>query len=217
MLGALETLDQEVSARRVGQEEKDARNERPLAERGAGKACNSGRWFDLEADLRGLNRNSSRAETARRYPRDNTVESAPSYSSVGPRKRCRRITRSSIDKGEAVLTDTNRLTTLELDQYDEYYCYGMQIREMDHPYLLSPPDLPVTGATTTTADTVKVTAFHGITYSHQGLTDPAIMPEYVRQVRENHCAILRYATLDPELPRWGFSPGRGLRTRSGTL
>ena len=72
MLGAMETLDQEVSARMVGQEEKDARDERPLAERGAGKACNSGRWFDLEADLRGLNRNSSRAETARRYPRDNT-------------------------------------------------------------------------------------------------------------------------------------------------
>ena len=107
-------------------------------------------------------------------------------------------------KGESVLTDTNSLTTLELDQYDEYYCYGMQIREMDHPYLLSPPDLPVTGATSTTADTVKVMAFHGITYSHQGLTDPAIMPEYVRQVRENHCAILRHATLEPELPRWAF-------------
>ena len=26
----------------------------------------------------------------------------------------------------------------------------------------------------------------------------------VRQVRENHYAILRYATLDPELPRWAF-------------
>ena len=30
------------------------------------------------------------------------------------------------------------------------------------------------------------------------------MPEYVRQVREVHCAILRYATVDPELPRWAF-------------
>ena len=28
----------------------------------------------------------------------------------------------------------------------------MQIHEMDHPYLLSPPDPPVTGATSTTAD-----------------------------------------------------------------
>ena len=119
-------------------------------------------------------------------------------------------------KGESVLTDTNSLTTLELDQYDEYYCYGMQIREMDHPYLLSPPSLPVTGATSTTADTVKVMAFHGITYSHQGLTDPAIMPEYVRQVRENHCAILRYATLEPELPRWAFLR-KGLFDRKGDL
>ena len=107
-------------------------------------------------------------------------------------------------KGESVLTDTNYLTTQEMDQYNEFYCYGMRIREMDHPYMLSPPALPVTGATSTTADTVKVLAFHGITYSHQGLTDPAIMPEYVRQVRENHIAILRYATLDPELPRWAF-------------
>ena len=64
--------------------------------------------------------------------------------------------------------------------------------------------MPVTGATRTSSDTVKVMAFHGITYSHQGLTDPAIMPEYVRQVREIHYAILRYATLHPELPRWAF-------------
>ena len=70
--------------------------------------------------------------------------------------------------------------------------------------MMSPPALPVAGATSTAADTVKVLAFHGITYSHPGLMDPAIMPEYVRQVRENHIAILRYATLDPELPRWAF-------------
>ena len=119
-------------------------------------------------------------------------------------------------KGESVRTDTNSLTTLQLDQYDEYYSYGMRIREMDHPYLLSPPDLPVTGATSTTADTVKVMAFHGITYSHQGLTDPAIMPEYVRQVRENHSAILRHATLEPELPRWAFLR-KGLFDRKGDL
>ena len=47
-------------------------------------------------------------------------------------------------------------------------------------------------------------AFHGIVYSHQGLSDPAIMPEYVAQVREAHSdsGILKYATLDPELPTW---------------
>ena len=107
-------------------------------------------------------------------------------------------------KGESVFTQFNYLTNQEWEQYNEYYCYGMQIREMDHPYLLSPPALPVTGATDTPADTVKVLAFHGITYAHKGLSDPAIMPEYVRQVRQNHMAILRYATLDPELPRWAF-------------
>ena len=107
-------------------------------------------------------------------------------------------------QGESVLTSVNNMTNLEMDRYDHSVNYGMKIPAMDHPYLLSPPRVPVTGATRTSSDTVKVMAFHGITYSHQGLTDPAIMPEYVRQVRETHCAILRYATLDPELPRWAF-------------
>ena len=107
-------------------------------------------------------------------------------------------------KGESVLTQWNYLTTQEMEQYNEFYCYGMRIREMDHPYLLSPPAVPVAGATSDAVDTVKVMAFHGITYSHPGLMDPAIMPEYARQVRENHIAILRFATLEPELPRWAF-------------
>ena len=63
-----------------------------------------------------------------------------------------------------------------MDQYNEFYSYGMLIREMDHPYMLSPPALPVEGTTSTDAETVKVLAFHGITYSHKGLSDPAIMP-----------------------------------------
>ena len=80
---------------------------------------------------------------------------------------------------------------------------------MDTPYLLSPPALPVEGATSTDAETIKVLAFHGITYSHKGLSDPAIMPEYVRQVRENHIAILRFATVEPALPtRRGSPTGR---------
>ena len=119
-------------------------------------------------------------------------------------------------KGESVLTQWNQLTIQEMDQYDELYSYGMKIREMDHPYLLSPPAPPVEGATSTDADAVKVLAFHGITYSHRGLSDPAIMPEYVRQVRENHIAILRYATLEPELPRWAFLR-KGLFDRKGDL
>ena len=106
--------------------------------------------------------------------------------------------------GEAVFTDVNNMTSLEMDYMDPKLDFGMKIRPMDHPNMLSPPKVPVTGATRTSKDTVKVMAVHGITYSHQGLTDPAIMPEYVRQVRETHCAILRYATVDPELPRWAF-------------
>ena len=99
------------------------------------------------------------------------------------------------------------LPNLALEKHsllDESCNFGMKIRPMDHPYLLSPPRMPVTGATRTSKDTVKVMAFHGIVYSHQGLSDPAVMPEYVRQVREAHCGILRYAALEPEFPRWSF-------------
>ena len=106
--------------------------------------------------------------------------------------------------GESVFTNVNNMTSLEMAYMDPSVDYGMKIRPMVHPYMLSPPRVPVTGATRTSMDTVKVMAVHGITYSHQGLTDPAIMPEYVRQVREVHCGILRYATVDPELPRWSF-------------
>ena len=119
-------------------------------------------------------------------------------------------------KGESVLTQWSHLTIQEMDQYNEFYSYGMLIRAMDHPYMVSPPALPVEGATSTDADAVKVLAFHGITYSHRGLSDPAIMPEYVRQVRENHIAILRFATLEPELPRWAFLR-KGLFDRKGDL
>ena len=119
-------------------------------------------------------------------------------------------------KGDSVLTQWNQLTIQEMDQYNEHYSHGMRIRDMDTPYLLSPPALPVEGATSTDAETVQVLAFHGITYSHKGLSDPAIMPEYVRQVRENHIAILRFATLEPALPRWAFLR-KGFSDRKGDL
>ena len=92
-------------------------------------------------------------------------------------------------QGESVFTNVNNMTNLEMAPIDPSVDYGMKIRPMDHPYMLSPPRVPVTGATRTSTDTVKVMAVHGTTYSHQGLTDPAIMPEYVRQVREVHCGI----------------------------
>ena len=81
--------------------------------------------------------------------------------------------------GKPVLTETNGLTRIELDHIDPSMEHGMVIKGMDHPYLLSPPSLPVAGATSTGADTVKVMAFRGIVYSHGGLYDPAVMPEYV--------------------------------------
>ena len=80
--------------------------------------------------------------------------------------------------GESVLTDVNAMTSLDMTTVDHSVDYGMKIRPMDHQYLLSPPRVPVAGATRTSKDTVKVTAFHGIVYSHQGLSAPAIMPEY---------------------------------------
>ena len=47
-------------------------------------------------------------------------------------------------------------------------------------------------------DEYAVQTYHKEFDRHKGV------PEYVRQVRENHIAILRFATLDPELPRWAF-------------
>ena len=94
----------------------------------------------------------------------------------GTRCQFRRIKEFGRQHGESVLTDVNGMMSLDMDNVDESFNYGTKIRPMDHPYLLSPPRVPVTGATRTSKDTVKVMAFHGIVYSHQGLSDPAIMP-----------------------------------------
>ena len=104
--------------------------------------------------------------------------------------------------GVSVLTDLNGLTSLDMANIDHSMDHGIVIQAMNHPYLLSPPSVPVAGATGTRADAVKVMAFHGIVYSHKGLCDPAIMPEYVAQIREKHQESLRWATLDPQLPTW---------------
>ena len=104
--------------------------------------------------------------------------------------------------GISVLTDLNGLTSLDMANIDHSMDHGMIIQAMNHPYLLSPPSVPVAGATGTRADAVKVMAFHGIVYSHKGLCDPAITPEYVAQIREKHQESLRWATLDPQLPTW---------------
>ena len=106
--------------------------------------------------------------------------------------------------GVPVLTELNDVTCTEMTRVNRQTEHGMVIGAMDHPYLLSPPRVPLPGATNTRTDTVKVMAFldHGIVYSHGGLSDPAIMPEYVAQVRDTRASIISYATLEPELPTW---------------
>ena len=48
----------------------------------------------------------------------------------------------------------------------------------DRPWLLSPPQIPIEGATRRDPEHVRVMVYHGLTYSHSGLTDPAVMPGY---------------------------------------
>ena len=50
----------------------------------------------------------------------------------------------------------------------------------------------------------------------EGLYHPAVMPEYVAKVREVHKSILKFATLDPELPTWS-EIRKGLRRRKWDL
>ena len=55
------------------------------------------------------------------------------------------------------------------------------------PYLLSPPNMPK-GRTPDhlDKDTGKVLMYHGLTYSHPGLTDVAVMLAYVSRIAEKH-------------------------------
>ena len=46
----------------------------------------------------------------------------------------------------------------------------------DRPWLLSPPEIPMAGATERDPEEVRVMVYHGLTYSHSGLTDPSVMP-----------------------------------------
>ena len=77
----------------------------------------------------------------------------------------------------------------------------------DRPWMLSPPELPVAGATDRSPDEVKVMAYHGLTYSHSGLIDPSVMPGYVAFAKHKHEQTLRWTGLDPELPKWSEVSG----------
>ena len=114
--------------------------------------------------------------------------------------------------GVSVLTDVNGLTSLDMTNIDHRMDHGMVIQAMNHPYLLSPPRVPVAGATRIREDTVKVMAFHGIVYSHEGLSDPACLSMWPRSVRSIK-TILKYATLDPELLTWSVIRKRLIKKR----
>ena len=70
----------------------------------------------------------------------------------------------------------------------------------DRPWLLSPPQIPVAGATRRDPEDVRVMVYHGLTYSHSGLTDPSVMPGYVAIAKWKHERTLVWTGLDPALP-----------------
>ena len=98
------------------------------------------------------------------------------------------------------------LTSLADAHYDNHdVMYG--IVTPDKPWMLSPPELPVAGATEPDPDEVRVMVFHGLTYSHSGLIDPSVMPGYVAVAKHIHEDSLRWTGLDPVIPRWSHVSG----------
>ena len=72
----------------------------------------------------------------------------------------------------------------------------------DRPWMLSPPEIPLAGATRREPEVTRVMVYHGITYSHSGLTDPAVMPGYVAITKWRHEQTLKWTDLDPQIPEW---------------
>ena len=77
----------------------------------------------------------------------------------------------------------------------------------DRPWLLSPPQIPVEGATRRDPEDARVMVYHGSTYSHSGLTDPSVMPGYVAVAKWKHERTLVWTGLDPALPEWSQVAG----------
>ena len=72
----------------------------------------------------------------------------------------------------------------------------------DRPWMLSPPEIPLAGATRRDPEDTRVMVYHGITYSHSGLTDPAVMPGYVAITKWRHEQTMKWTDLNPQLPEW---------------
>ena len=77
----------------------------------------------------------------------------------------------------------------------------------DRPWMLSPPEIPIEGATTRDPENVRVMVYHGLTYSHSVLTDPAVMPGYVAVAKWKHEMSLAWTVLNPSLPAWSEVAG----------
>ena len=73
--------------------------------------------------------------------------------------------------------------------------------------MLSPPEIPIEGATTRDPEEARVMVYHGLTYSHSGLTDPAVMPGYVAVAKWKHEMSLAWTVLNPSLPEWSEVAG----------
>ena len=72
----------------------------------------------------------------------------------------------------------------------------------DRLWMLSPPEIPLAGATRRDPEDTRVMVYHGITYSHSGLTDPAVMPGYVAITKWRHEQTMKWTDLNPQLPEW---------------
>ena len=81
------------------------------------------------------------------------------------------LTRKKADEAFSWISDMSRYDVQRISPEAEH---RMICPEMEVRYPRSPPRTPVDGATDTDQDTVKVMAYHGIVYSHGGLSDPAL-------------------------------------------
>ena len=93
------------------------------------------------------------------------------------------------------------MTSLSYDDYSNPDVMHGEVSP-DRPWLLSPPEIPLAGATRRDPEDTRVMVYHGITYSHSGLTDPAVMPGYVAITKWRHEQTLAWTELDPQLPEW---------------
>ena len=105
------------------------------------------------------------------------------------------------NKADGDLSGRCPLTSLTIQHHENLNVMHGEVSP-DMLWMLSPPIVPVAGATKRGPDEVKVMAYHGLCYSHSGLVDPVIMPAYVAKAKWLHEKAMEWTTLDPVLPKW---------------